>query len=215
MAVLSGKGGDNTRHADRLPSGCPAPIALTSSGGSSTCVTRTSYPQRTLDRLKKSSTVYLLKRRELENYLLDRDAIASVLDSLVPEGEEPPTPEQVDALIGQAAERLRRKIVINRVCRQSGPSEPLVGNSLRSELASAGADREIVATKVVSRMMTADDLQSRFAKLWAEAREMSTVPKVRGCSRSTQARRSSTQFFSVLQCGNIISAETGQQLQVQ
>ena len=72
-------------------------------------------------------------------------------------------------MIGQAAERLRRKIVINRVCRQSGPSEPLVGNSLRSELASAGADRETVAAKVVSRMMTADDLQSQIAKLWAEA----------------------------------------------
>jgi hypothetical protein len=40
---------------------------------------------RALDRLDKSPTVYLLARRELENYLLDPAAITTVLGPRVPD----------------------------------------------------------------------------------------------------------------------------------
>jgi len=74
-------------------------------------------------------------------------------------------------VMNEAAEGLRRKIIVNRVCRQIGPSAPLIGHKLRQELASAGADMNQIAAKVVDRMMTADQLRIQIAEVWTEAEQ--------------------------------------------
>jgi hypothetical protein len=170
VAVLEGEGGDNARHADQL--------AEWLAGADRAGLRRVLYLRdrdelsaAALDKLSRSPTVHLLARRELENYLLEPAAIAAALGSLDLRGNEPPTADQVAEVLNEAAEGLRRKIVVNRVCRRIGPSQPLVGHQLRRELASAGADMEQITAKVLDRMMTADDLRAQIAKAWAEAEQ--------------------------------------------
>jgi hypothetical protein len=170
VAVLDGAGGDNARHAGRLAQW----LAAADRVGLRRVLylrDRDELSAAALDQLSNSPAVYLLARRELENYLLDPAAIASVLTSLDLQDNGPPTAAQVAAVMNQAADGLRRKIVVNRVCRQIGPSQPLMGHKLRQELASAGADREQIATKVIERMMTVNDLRAQIAKVWAEAEQ--------------------------------------------
>jgi hypothetical protein len=170
VAVLYGDGGDNARHADRL-----AEWLASADRANLRRVLylrdRDEISAAALDKLSRSPTVYLLARRELENYLLDPEGIIAALRSLEPRLEELPTPGQVVAAMNEAADGLRRKIVVNRVCRQIGPSQPLVGHRLRQELATAEADVEQITTKVLDRMMTADDLRTQIADLWTRAEQ--------------------------------------------
>lgn len=73
--------------------------------------------------------------------------------------------------MNEAAEGLRRKIIVNRVCRQIGPSEPLIGHKVRQELAAAGADMEQITAKVIDRMMTAEDLRAQINEVWSQAEQ--------------------------------------------
>ena len=170
VAVLYGDGGDNARHAHRL--------AEWLSGADRASPRRVLYLRDrdelsagALDKLSRSPTVCLLARRELENYLLDPAGIATALTSLKPPANDLPTAEQVAAVMNDAADSLRRKIVVNRVCRQIGPSQPLIGHKLRQELASVGADMDQIAAKVLERMMTPDDLRAQVADVWAQAEQ--------------------------------------------
>jgi energy-coupling factor transporter ATP-binding protein EcfA2 len=170
VAVLYGDGGDNARHADRL--------AEWLAGADRASLRRVLYLRdrdelsvRALDKLSRSPTVYLLTRRELENYLLDPAGIATGLASLKPPPKDLPTAEQVAEVMNDAADSLRTKIVVNRVCRQIGPSQPLIGHELRRQLARADADMGQITTQVLARMMTADDLRAQVADVWAEAEQ--------------------------------------------
>lgn len=168
VAVLDGKGGDNARLADQFAEW----LAGTDRVGLKQVLylrDRDELSAAALGKLESSPTVYLLERRELENYLLDPAGIASALGIMNLQGNHPPTAEQVAEVMNATAESLRRKIVVNRVCRQIGPSQPLVGHRLRQELAAAGADKEQITAKVLERMMTGDELRAQIAELWAEA----------------------------------------------
>jgi len=168
VAVLYGEGGDNARHADQLAEW----LAGTDRAGLKRVLylrDRDELSTAALRKLSSSPTVYLLERRELENYLLAPEGIVTALGSMELQDNNPPTTEEVVAVMNYAAESLRRKIVVNRVCRQIGPSQPLVGHKLRQELANAGADMEQITASVLSRMMTADDLRTQINELWTEA----------------------------------------------
>ncbi len=170
VAVLAGEGGDSARHADRLAEW----LATADRAGLRRVLylrDRDELSADALAKLTESRTVYLLARRELENYLLDPAAIAAVLGSLEPHGKEPPTAKQIADVMTEAAEALRRKIVVNRVCRQIGPSQTLVGHKLRQELANAGADAQEITARVLDRMMTAEDLRAQIATVWAAAEQ--------------------------------------------
>jgi len=168
VAVLDGKGGDNARLADQFAEW----LAGTDRAGLKEVLylrDRDELSMEALGRLQQSPTVYLLERRELENYLLDPASIASALSTMDLQGNTAPTAEQVAEVMNAAAEGLRRQIVVNRVCRQIGPSQPLVGHTLRRELANAGASMEEITARVLERMMTADELRAQIAEVWAEA----------------------------------------------
>jgi hypothetical protein len=123
-----------------------------------------------LDRLTASPTVYVLERRELENYLLKSDALALVLAPPTPEGQ-PITAEDVATVIAQAADRLRRRIIVNRVARQIRPPRLLMDHRLRQELAGADADADAIAAAVLERLMTTQDVRDQIHRSWAEAQE--------------------------------------------
>ncbi len=129
VAVLHGGGGDNARHADRLAEW----LARVDKIGLRRVLylrDRDELSPRALKTLRASRTVGLLQRRELENYLLDPEAVSVALAPLVREGQAPPSGEDVAQLVGQTAEGLRRKIVVNRVCNQIQPARPVRAENL-------------------------------------------------------------------------------------
>jgi hypothetical protein len=111
----------------------------------------------------------LLQRRELENYLLDAPALARVLGPLVPDGTTPPSAPEIAAVMTEAAEQLRSKVIINRVCRQVRPARLLMENTLRQRLAEEGADLEAVTAAVLDRLMTQDELRAQIESAWQDA----------------------------------------------
>jgi predicted ATPase len=169
VAVLYGEGGDNAVHADQLASW----LAGTDRAGLRQVLylrDRDELSPAVLDKLTASPTVYVLERRELENYLLEPGALALVLAQLAPNGK-PITAEDVAAVLAQAADRLRRKIIVNRVTRQIRPRRLLMDHRLRRELASADADADTIAAAVLERLMTAQDVRDQIDRSWAEAQE--------------------------------------------
>jgi hypothetical protein len=170
VAVLDGGGGDNARHADKLAHW----LAGTDRAGLRRVLylrDRDELSARALARITGSPTVRILAKRELENYLLDPAAIASALGKVLPAGRDAPAADEVAKAMDEAAESLRRRIIVNRVCRQIGAAEPLAGHALRAELASAGASAEQVIAAVTERLMTADEISDQVTRAWAEAEQ--------------------------------------------
>jgi len=166
VAIIAGEGGDSATHANRLASWI--------SQADRTGVQKVLYMRDrdelappVLEKLTSSETVYVLTRRELENYLLNGEAIATVLRGYVPESA--PTAANVTAAIAEIAESLRQKVIINRVCRRVRPGQPLMDHELRQQLASDGAGAENIIEAVTSRLMTADEARSQVTVAWAEA----------------------------------------------
>jgi hypothetical protein len=187
LAVLNGEGGDNARHADRLAEW----LAGTDRAGLKRVLylrDRDELSAGALEKLSRSPTVHILARRELENYLLDPGAIATVLGVLLPPGGEAPSAADVATVMNGAAEGLRTKIIVNRVCHQVAPARPLMEHALRQGLANSGADVEQVTSAVLERLITADDLRAQIAECWAEAagsRAAGTQPPARRASPGT------------------------------
>jgi energy-coupling factor transporter ATP-binding protein EcfA2 len=168
IAVLHGGGGDNARHADQLATW----LAGTDRVGLRQVLyicDRDELSTEVLAKLTESPTVYVLQRRELENYLLEPDAVAATLARAVPEGNEAPSAEDVFSAITDAAEELRQKIIVNRIARQIAPPRMLMDHKLRQELARADAELGQVTSAVLDRLMTADALREQIAASWAIA----------------------------------------------
>src|SRR6266581_36885 len=168
VAVLHGGGGDNARFADRF--------AEWLTGVDRIGLRRVLYLRdrdelspSALKTLQGSKTVAVLQRRELENYLLDPAAVAQVLDALVANGTTAPSAPDIASAMTDAAESLRDKIIINRVCRQVQPDRPLMEHSLRQRLASDGGDQEAVTAVILDRLMTQDELRTQIKAAWRAA----------------------------------------------
>lgn len=131
---------------------------------------RDELPVDVLDRLGSSNVVHVLAQRELENYLLDADALAVVLGELVPDGVARPKPAEVTAAINTAAEALRPAIVVNRVARQL-PNVRLMEHKLRRQLARDHVDLATFTAAVLERLPDAQGLGQRISDWWQEARD--------------------------------------------
>lgn len=167
VAVLRGGGGDNARHAGRL-----AEWLLEADRAGHRRVLylrdRDELAPELLDRLSKSPNVHVLRRRELENYLLDPEALATVLTTIV-NPDTPVLPETISEALGTAAESLRRKIVINRVARRVAPKRRLMDHQTRRRLASEAVDQAAFAEAVAERLMPEAELREQIAAAWQEA----------------------------------------------
>jgi predicted ATPase len=167
VAVLHGRGGDNARHAEQLAEW----LASVDKIGMRRVLylrDRDELPPSVLRTLQGSKTVAVLQRRELENYLLDPAAVAQVLGTLVRDAKLP-TVADISAAIADAAENLRDKIVINRVCRQVQPPRLLMEHRLRRRLARDGADQESVIAALSDRLMSQDELRTQIKTAWEAA----------------------------------------------
>ena len=164
VAVVEAEGGDDARLVDRFDAWLKAldrlgrPVLFLRD--------RDELPARLLDRLEASSLVYVLRRRELENYLLDPAAIAKVLSE-----REPPivvSPDRVLAALREAAEELKPVVVMKRVAWQLEPIL-LVDHRLRGQLARQRVTLEQFQAAVLERVPDPDEFRNRITDLWAEA----------------------------------------------
>lgn len=168
VAVLCGRGGDNARHADQFA----AWLADTDRAGMRRVLYLRDHDElapKILQRLTQSQSVHVLQRREIENYLLDPAAIATVIAPLVRVGASAPGTADVATALSAAAENLRQKIVINRVAQQVAPPRMLMDNSLRERLAEDGVDVDEFTKAVTERLMTPAQLTAQITDAWIEA----------------------------------------------
>jgi hypothetical protein len=170
VAVIHGDGGDSAVHADRLASW----LADTDRAGMRSVLylrDRDELSAPVLDKLTASPTVYVLKRRELENYLLESSALAAVLAPFVPAAASPVNAGSIDSYMAETAERLRGKIIANRVARQVAPGRPMMDHRLRQHLGDIAANAEQIIDAVLERLATPQEIRDRIARSWAEAHE--------------------------------------------
>jgi hypothetical protein len=71
--------------------------------------------------------------------------------------------------MAEAAEKLRNRVIVNRVCRQVQPPQPLTDNRLRQRLARDEADLTAVTSAIVGRLMTEDQLRGQVRAAWEAA----------------------------------------------
>jgi hypothetical protein len=168
VAVLRGRGGENARHADQF--------AEWLAGADRAGLRRVLYLRdrdelapEVLARLTRSRSVHVLQQREIENYLLDPDAIVDVIRPLAPPGTPAPDASAITAALNSAAENLRQRIVINRVARRVAPARQLMDTKLRQRLADDGVDMTKFTDAVIERLMTPADLTAQIAAAWKEA----------------------------------------------
>lgn len=167
-AVLRGHGGDNARHADQLAEW----LAGTDRAGLRRVLylrDRDELAPEMLARLTQSPSVYVLQRREIENYLLDPGAITEVLRPLVQPDTPAPDTSAIAAAMNSAAENLRQKIVINRVARRVAPARLLMDTKLRKQLADDRVDVAQFTRAVLDRLVAPADLTAQITAAWEEA----------------------------------------------
>jgi predicted ATPase len=167
-AVLRGRGGDNVRHADQLAEW----LAGADRAGLRKVLylrDRDELAPETLARLTRSRSVHVLQRREIENYLLDPAAIATVIGPLTPAGIPAPDAPAIARAMDTAAQDLRQKIIVNRVARRIAPDLPLMDHKLRQQLADSGTDLARFTDTLNGRLMTPDQLRVQIAAAWQEA----------------------------------------------
>ncbi|MDL4817734.1 AAA family ATPase [Actinomadura opuntiae] len=170
VAVLFGEGGDNARHGDRFAKWLVSGERL----GLQRALyirDRDELSREALEKLEKSSTVFILSRRELENYLLDPEAIASVLKRYIDDENEAPDASDVVTAMENAAENLREVVVINRVARAVKPPRMLMDHQTRRRLVEDRANLEEITTTVLERLASVDEIRAQIASSWASARE--------------------------------------------
>jgi putative ATP-dependent endonuclease of OLD family len=162
VAVFEAQGGDDARLVDRFDAWMKAldqlgrPVLFLRD--------RDELPRRLLDKLEASPLVHVLRRRELENYLLDPKAIVKVLsERATPIRVEP---ERVEALLREAADELTSVVVMKRVAWELEPIY-LVEHRLRDQLGQQRATLKQFQSAVLGRLPTADSLRDRIADLWA------------------------------------------------
>jgi energy-coupling factor transporter ATP-binding protein EcfA2 len=168
VAVLHGRGGQNARHAGQLAEW----LAGTDRVGLRQVLylrDRDELAPEMLERLSRSQTVHVLRRREIENYLLDPTAIATVIRRICSEGAPTPDPAAIADALRAGADGLRRKIVVNRTAQRVAAPRQLMDTELRKRLADAGADMVEFTSAVAERLMSPAELTAQITTAWEEA----------------------------------------------
>ncbi|WP_371786200.1 AAA family ATPase [Streptosporangium subroseum] len=163
VVIIEGQGGDNARHAHVLQSWIKSADKL----GERRVLylrDRDELSDRLIANLQRTGSVFILPVRELENYLLLPEVVASVLTN---ELTRFISPEEISSAVEEAAISLRNVVILKRVCWELPPLR-LIDNSLRSSLAGAHATVEDLVSAVTQRIPMREDFERKVRDLWAK-----------------------------------------------
>jgi hypothetical protein len=164
VAIIDGGGGDSARHAQLWSSWLEQIDKL---GGRKLLYVRDrdELPADTLAKLSTSGSVFVLPCRELENFLLDFDAIAAVLNEAT---DTTNSPADLEAQGRRLADGLKRVIVMKRVAWGLGTHRH-VDHRLRSQLASRRAEKDEFIDVIVDRLPKPDEIRAAISKAWDQS----------------------------------------------
>lgn len=134
-----------------------------------------------LNQLEAASVVYVLQRRELENYLLEADAIAAaMIDRGFPQAT-PVDAEAIEETLHKAADGLKPVVILKRIAAelvsQRLVDRPLVADLVKQDVTlerfrAAVAERlpsEQLLDEITKRWLAADkDLEATWEEHWRE-----------------------------------------------
>lgn len=160
VEIIEAPGGDNARFADVLEGWIQAADRLP---GRRVLYLRDrdELPKHLLDDLDAKEAVHVLQRRELENYLLDPDAIARVFA----ERSRSVDPAEISTALRQAADELKGLVTLKRTAWEQS-SIRLVDRTLFKKLAREGPDLTRLQAAVAERLPS-DCLRDKLAERWA------------------------------------------------
>ncbi len=162
MAVLAGGGGADARQADLLARWLADADRL-EERRVLFVRDRDELPEGEVARLEKQGNVFVLPVREVENLLLDADAVAGFVNA-EREGAGV-TAEQAETAMRKAADELEETVVLKRVL-AGLPSVRLADNRLRGRLARERADADGVAAAVTARIPLREDVEAEIRRSW-------------------------------------------------
>lgn len=166
LAVIGAGGGDTARHASLLARWIKASDRI---GHRQVLFMRDrdELPEDALEKLASSGTVYVLGRREIENYLLSAEAIIKTLPEISSQVSATPSVEELNQDMLDAANDLRPAMIVNRVARRITPIR-LIDHTLRQSLAKQNASAESFKSAVLGNLPTTADLMTKVDAWWAE-----------------------------------------------
>ncbi|MFB7949107.1 AAA family ATPase [Kitasatospora phosalacinea] len=164
VAVLAGGGGADARQADLLARWLADADRL-EERRVLFVRDRDELPEGEVARLEKQGNVFVLPVREVENLLLDAQAVARFVNA--EHGNDDVTSGQAEAVLRRAADALEGTVVLKRVLAGLAPVRP-TDNRLRGELARARADAEGTAAAVTARIPLREDVEQGIHRAWAE-----------------------------------------------
>lgn len=161
LVIIPGEGGDDARRVDLMATWLDRADAL---GGRRVLFVRDrdELSADQLKRLENSDQVFVLPCREIENFLLDFEAVASTLATIF--GVLVTAP-QVEAQAKVLAESLKEEIVMKRVCWALGAHRH-VDHRLRGKLAKQKADKAQLTKTVVERLPKRNEIENQIDSLW-------------------------------------------------
>jgi hypothetical protein len=166
VVILSGHGGYNAQHADLFSEWLDTADEL----GQRRVLyirDRDELSAKYLERLEASPNVYVLPGRELENLLLDFQAIAKVINAEhTQSGTASVNADDIAVSAKELADELRPRVVLKRVMGELADPIRLVDNELRRKLNKANADEASLTKEVLARIPEKTTMQSDISKSW-------------------------------------------------
>ncbi|MER5921439.1 AAA family ATPase [Streptomyces mirabilis] len=122
-----------------------------------------------LSKLEESENVYVLPCRELENLMLDDEAIQKVINAERERlGKDTMTVEDISSASRELADKLRQVVVLKQVMADLADPIRLVDHKMRGKLAKASADKAALSAEVLARVPTAAAIEAQIASTWEQ-----------------------------------------------
>jgi hypothetical protein len=171
VATLRGQGGYNAQYADLFAQWLDTADEL----GQRRVLyirDRDELSAKFLERLEKSPNIYVLPCRELENLLLDFDAVTAVINAQRSDAENV-TKDYVAQEGRKLADELRSMVVLKRVMAELADPIRLVDNELRRKLSRTRADKVALTKEVIKRIPEKAQIQATIEGRWeAHSKEL-------------------------------------------
>ncbi|MFJ1603923.1 AAA family ATPase [Streptomyces sp. NPDC088253] len=167
IVVLPGGGGYDARHADLLAKWLEAADQL-DQRRILYVRDRDELSGAFLAKLEESPNIFLIPGREIENLLLDYEAIAEVINrERGNQGRDPVTGSEIAASARSAADELKETVVMKRTMTDFAEPIRLVDNALKRELARNSPSEEALTVAMTARLPQREEIQARTSTAWA------------------------------------------------